>query len=274
MNGERLGVIAGGGDLPKRVAQHARSSGRDVFVLGIKGFASPEWVAGFDGAEVAIGEVGRSIRLLRQANCKEIVFAGGVRRPSFSVRNFDVRGALLLPELISAAAKGDDALLRVVVRTFENAGFRIIGADDVLKTLLAPAGPYGSSHPSASDWRDIRVAAKAAAEIGAMDVGQGAVARDGALMASEASDGTDAMLGRLQKGARSGVLVKRPKPMQELRIDLPAIGTTTVREAARAGLSGIAVEAGGVLVVDRDEVGRLADELGLFVYGFTPGELA
>lgn len=275
MTAGRLGVIAGGGDLPKRLAQHARAAGRDVFVLRLKGFAAPDWGDEFDGAEIAIGEVGKSMHLLRKAGCTEIAFAGFVRRPKLSIFNFDLRGAMLLPGLISAAAEGDDALLRVVVRTFEKAGFRVVGADDVVKTLLAPVGAYGRHQPSKFDWLDIRVAAEAALRIGRLDVGQGAVARGGTLQATEASDGTDAMLCRLQQPAvRSGVLVKRPKPMQEHRIDLPTIGTTTVLAASKAGLSGIAVEAGGALVVDRGEVGRLADELGLFVYGFSPSELA
>jgi DUF1009 family protein len=183
---------------------------------------------------------------------------------------------LLAPALLSAAGQGDDALLRVVVRAFERAGFSVVGADEILTSLLAPTGPYGSHRPTAPDWLDIRVAAEAAVQIGMMDVGQGAVARNGTVLATEGDDGTDEMLRRVAQPSvvRSGVLVKRPKPMQERRIDLPTVGITTVRAAANAGLSGIAVEAGGALVVDRSDVGRLADELGLFVYGFSASEIA
>lgn len=276
MAGGRLGVIAGGGDLPRRLAEHARASGRDVFVLSLKGFADPDVIDNFGGSEAAIGAIGKSIRLLKRAGCSDVVFAGSVRRPNFSIFNFDLRGALLLPALIQAAARGDDALLRVVVKTFEKAGFRVLGADEILTTLLAPVGSYGRHRPSPPDWLDIRVAAEAAVQIGMMDAGQGAVARNGVLLATETDDGTDAMLRRVAQPSvvRSGVLVKRPKPMQEHRIDLPTIGVATVLAASNAGLSGIAVEAGGALVVDRADVARLADELGLFVYGFSASELA
>jgi UDP-2,3-diacylglucosamine hydrolase len=276
MAGGRLGIIAGGGDLPRRLAEHARASGRDAFFIALKGFADPDAADRFEGGEASIGEIGKTIRLLRKAGCKDIVFAGSVRRPTFSIFNFDFRGAMLLPALIRAAAKGDDALLRVVVHAFERAGFCVVGADDILAALLAPAGTYGRHRPGPPDWLDIRVAAEAAIAIGMMDAGQGAVARNGALLATESDDGTDAMLRRVTPPSvvRSGVLVKRPKPMQEHRIDLPTIGVATVLAASNAGLSGIAVEAGGALVVDRADVARLADELGLFVYGFSPSELA
>jgi DUF1009 family protein len=186
-----------------------------------------------------------------------------------------MRGAALLPELLVAATKGDDAILRAVLDVFEKEGFRVVGADDVLASLLAPAGSIGQRGPSDADWADIREAAREAASIGLQDVGQGAVARAGKVIESETQDGTDAMLRRVAAlGGLGGVLVKRPKPQQERRIDLPTIGAATVKGAADAGLAGIAVEAGGALIVDRAEVGALADRLGIFVYGFTAAEAA
>jgi UDP-2,3-diacylglucosamine hydrolase len=221
-----------------------------------------------------MGEVGKGIKLLKQAGCAEIVFAGAVKRPDFSALQFDMKGAALLPKLLAAAGKGDDAILRVVLNAFEEEGFRVVGADDVLAGLLAPEGLVGGRKPSQADWADIRAAAKAAREIGVADVGQGAVARGGQVIESEKQDGTDAMLGRIRPArGLSGVLVKRPKAQQERRIDLPTIGVATVRRAAEAGLAGIAVESSGALIVDRNEVARVADETGVFVYGFKAAEL-
>jgi DUF1009 family protein len=278
MAGGRLAIIAGGGDLPRRLAEHAKISGRDPFVLGVAGFADPAFVAAHGGVHSAYGEIGRSIDLLKAAGVTEIVFAGTVKKPDISALKFDVHGLRLVPKLIAAAAKGDDALLRVVVDAYEKAGFRVIGADAVLADLLAPPGAFGANTPHEADWADIRVAAKTASEIGADDIGQGAVARNGSVVATETQAGTDAMLARvasmLNLHATGGVLVKRPKPGQERRIDLPTIGVSTVTNAAAAGLAGIAVEAGGALVLDRAAVARAADEHGLFVYGFRAEELA
>jgi DUF1009 family protein len=269
-----LGIIAGSGDLPVRVARHAKADGRSVFILALTGFGSPDLVKEFGGAEAAMGEIGKGVRLLRNAGCEEIVFAGAIKRPDFSALKFDIRGAALLPKLLAAAGKGDDALLRVVLGAFEEEGFRVIGADDVLTSLLAPEGAVGARAPSLQDWADIRAAAKAAREIGTADVGQGAVARNGLVIETETQDGTDAMLKRVRPaGGLSGVLVKLRKPQQEKRIDLPTIGAATVRGAAQAGLAGIAVEFGGALIIDRNEVVRVADETGIFVYGLKAAEL-
>lgn len=271
----RLGIIAGAGELPKRIATHAVATGREVFILGLRGFADPALIAEFSGAEAAMGEIGKGIRLLEGAGCKEVVFAGAIQRPDLSALKFDMRGAALIPQLAAAAGKGDDALLRVVLNAFEKAGFTVIGADDVLGSLLAPTGPLGSRSPRETDWPDIRAASIAALEVGVQDVAQGAIARDGVVIAREARDGTDAMLGRLPPSdACAGVLVKRPKPQQERRIDLPTIGVRTVEGVARAGLAGIAVEAGAALVIDQPQVAAAADRLGVFVYGFTKAELA
>jgi DUF1009 family protein len=271
----KLGLIAGGGDLPRRLAEHVRASGRGVFVLALKGFADPGLAAEFEGAEAAMGQLGKGLKLLKDAGCEEVAFAGTVKRPDFSALQVDMRGAALLPEILVAATRGDDAILRVVLGAFEKEGFKVVGADDVLASLLAPVGPMGRRRPSEADWADIREAAREAASVGLQDVGQGAVARSGRIIDSEKQDGTDAMLRRVATlGGTGGVLVKRPKPQQERRIDLPTIGVATVRGAAEAGLAGVAVEAGGALVVDQAAVAALADELGVFVYGFTEAEAA
>ncbi|MBI1338719.1 DUF1009 domain-containing protein [bacterium] len=277
-----LGVIAGGGDLPHRVAASARASGRPVFVLGVTGFVSSDLLAEFDAAEASIGEVGKQIKLLRDAGCVDVVFAGAVKRPDFSALKLDLHGARLLPSVISAAGKGDDALLRVLVQTFEREGFRVIGADEVMGGLLVESGVMGRIAPSKTDWVDIRKAAEVAAMIGAYDIGQGAVSCRGLVLAVEAQEGTDAMLQRCatlpaairgDAGARAGVLVKRPKPQQERRIDLPTIGEQTIELAALAGLAGVAVEASATIIVRREAVIAAADRLGVFIYGFEPDQL-
>jgi DUF1009 family protein len=273
-----LGIIAGAGDLPRRTAELARAAGREVVVLGVSGFADPDLVSAFGGQSFGIGETGRQVRFLKDAGCEDIVFAGVVQRPDFSQLTFDEEGLSLLPALKEAAGKGDDALLRVVLGAFSAAGLRIIGAEQAASALLAPSGVMGRHAPGEGDWRDIRRAAKAAEAIGALDIGQGAVSAGGIVLALEAQEGTDHMLARcaaLPPAVRGqgGVLVKRPKPIQDARVDLPTIGEETVRRAAEGKLSGLAVLAGGALIVNRPATIALADQLGLFIYGFRPEEV-
>ena len=283
MTARRLAVVAGAGDLPRRIVDHARATGRRPVVFGLTGFADASLMALEGATEVAVGEFGRLIRMMRDQQCEDVVFAGALKRPDFRSLRLDLTGVQALPRILAAARKGDDALLRAVMDTFADAGFNVVGADDVLGDLRAPTGAVGAHQPSEADWLDIRRAAVAAAAIGALDIGQGAVSCDGLILALEAQEGTDRMLARVAElpeqlrgtsHARRGVLVKRPKPQQERRIDLPTIGAATIIAAAEAGLAGVAVEAGGALIVDRDQVARTADSLGLFVYGFTPDQLA
>ncbi len=181
-----------------------------------------------------------------------------------------------MPKIIAAAATGDGALLGVLVDTVEAEGFLVIGADEAVQGLEAPPGALGAHHPDENDFRDIRKAAAIINALGPFDVGQAAVVADGLVIAIEAAEGTDGVLRRCTElaadngsGVRAGTLVKRPKPGQELRVDLPAIGPETIRKAEKAGLRGVAVEAGFALVIDRDEVVNCADKAGLFVYGFS-----
>ena len=279
----KLGLIAGGGDLPAKLASHARSEGREVFVVGVKGFVENDLLEAYESCEHSVGEIGKQLSSLKKANVKDVCFAGIVKRPNFDNLKLDSKGMLLLPRVVKAAAKGDDELLRVLVDVMEKNGFNVVGADDVLSSLLAPVGPFGAICPNEADLADISKAASVADAIGEMDIGQGAIVCRGLVLAVEAQEGTDLMLQRCAalpaelRGAvdsRAGVLVKRPKPMQERRIDLPTIGVQTVQRAADAGLAGIAVTGGGALVLDRNAVVAKADQLGLWLYGIPPSDSA
>lgn len=274
----KLGLIAGGGSLPAMVADHCREAGRDYFVIRLKGFAD-EAMRLHPGADVGLGQLGKCIKLLRQEGCKAVCFVGKVDRPDFSSLVPDMRGVAALPGVIAAARKGDDALLRRIVQEFEKEGFVIEGAHQVESGLTLPKGALGRHAPKPEHQGDIELALKVAREIGRLDVGQGAVVCDGLVLAVEAQEGTDAMLRRVAdlpaaiRGSPEhpkGVLAKAPKPIQETRVDLPTIGVATVHRAARAGLAGVVGEAERLLVVEREQVIRIADDLGLFIFGVEP----
>ncbi|MEZ5892325.1 MAG: UDP-2,3-diacylglucosamine diphosphatase LpxI [Parvularculaceae bacterium] len=269
---KKLGLIAASGSLPVRIAEMFPSG---VFVVRLEGLADPA-LASCDGEDCGMGEAGKIIRSLKNAGCDAVVFAGHLRRPDFSSLKVDWRGAALLPRVIAAAARGDGAILSVLVDAFESEGMTVIGAEETMESLAAPAGVIAGAAPDESQRADIAKAAAIVNALGPYDVGQGAVVSIGHVIAIEAAEGTDAMLDRCAQlpSAKGGVLVKRPKPGQELRVDLPVIGSETVRRAAAAGLAGIAVEAGLALVIDSEEMIAAAESAGLFVYGFSAAELA
>ncbi len=273
-----LGIVAGGGDLPVAVAESASKTGRAVFIVALQGLAD-EAVTRFQHEWAAIGEVGKTLEILRKHDCSEILLAGRVARPRFAELKVDAKGLLLLPKIIAASRKGDDALLRALAAFFDAEGFRTVGVEQAAPGLLAREGVIGRISPSAEASEDIAVAAKVVRRLGALDVGQAAVVCDGLVLAVEAVEGTDAMIARLgmlpeavrgTTARRRGVLVKALKPTQDRRTDLPVIGVETVRNAAAAGLAGIAIEAERSLIIDLRGVIAAADAAGLFLIAFAP----
>lgn len=265
----KVGILAGGGDLPARLAAAVRGTGREVFIVAFEGQTDPATIAGFPHLWSRFGAAGSIIARLKAEGVGDLVFAGPVRRPSFSELFPDWYTTKFLAK-VGTRALGDDGLLRSVARELEGEGFRVVGLHDILGELLTPAGPVGRLTPDEAALRDIARGVEVARGLGALDVGQGCVVQQGIVLAVEAIEGTDAMLDRcagLRRPGGGGVLVKVKKPQQDRRLDLPTMGTTTVEKAAAAGLAGIAVQAGGSLIVDRAAVGALADRLGLFVVG-------
>lgn len=270
-----LGIVAGRGDLPARLAEAALAQGRSVFVLALTGQADPAAVASYPHAWVRLADGAAALKHLRRAGVEELVFAGAVKRPSLLSLRPDRRAASFLAK-VGWRALGDDSLLSAIVREFEAEGFRVIGADAIWDDGRMPAGPLTHTRPDAEAWQDIRRGVAVVQALGAVDVGQGCVVQQGIVLAVEAVEGTDAMLARaadLRREGPGGVLVKLAKPQQDRRIDLPTVGPCTVDMAARAGLRGLAVEAGGALMMERRALIAAADAAGLFVFGIDPAQV-
>jgi len=267
-----LGIIAGSGGLPRRVIDSCRAAGREVFVLALEGEADGATVDGVPHAWCRIGAGAKGLDLLRDHGVVELVLAGGVHRPSLAALRPDWRAAKFLARA-GYRALGDDGLLSAVVRELEREGFRVVGGDQLLDEAELPEGPLGRVCPDADALADIAHGMRLARAIGALDIGQAVVVQQGLVLGVEAIEGTDGLLRRcaaLHRDGPGGVLVKAEKPGQEKRADRPTIGPQTVILAGTSGLRGIAGEAGATLVLERDEVIRLADAMGLFVVGVPP----
>jgi len=265
-----LGIIAGGGPFPGRVAAAARAAGRPVFIVALRGYAEPAVVAPFPNVVVRMGAASEILAHLRAHACTDLVLVGPVRRPSLMDLRPDAEGARIMARIGRAAFAGDDGLLAAVVRVLGEEGFRVLGAHEVLTEAVGHAGVLGQASPDAAAMADVSRGARVVRALGRVDVGQGCVVQQGIVLAVEAIEGTDAMLARaagLARPGSGGVLVKLVKPGQDRRTDLPTIGPRTVAAAAAAGLRGIAYEAGGTLVTDRTACVAAADAAGLFLLG-------
>lgn len=272
---DRLGLIAGGGALPLAIAARCEAEGRPVFVVRLTGFADPHLVR-YPGVEAGMAEIGRVLAALKAAECVAVCFAGTVNRPDFKALKPDLKGATLLPGIIAAATRGDDALLRKILSVFDTEGYAIEGADDILGGETLPGGALGRVQPTADQLIDLKKALYVAEKAGELDIGQGAVVCDGLVLAVEAQEGTDAMLARVADlpttlrggaGVQKGALGKAPKPIQDLRVDMPVIGARTIEMAAAAGLAGVGGVADRLILIDRPAIIEAADRLGLFVWG-------
>lgn len=270
-----LGILAGSGNLPARVAEAAIATGRKVFIVGLEGHAEPKVLAPFPHEFIRFGAAGRIIAALREHGCKELVMIGPVRRPSLFHLRPDVEAAKILTRVGRAAFAGDDGLLAAVIKILHEEGFSVIGAQSILSEALGPRGLLTRAAPDAAAMADIGRAITVVRALGAVDVGQGCVVQGGLVLAVEAAEGTDEMLARCAALARSGpggVLVKLVKPRQDRRADLPTIGSRTVRNAVAAGLRGVAFEAGGTILADRAGLVTEADAAGLFLLGLDPDD--
>lgn len=278
----RICIIAGGGNLPAAIAEDLDRQGIRPFVLMVAGEPDPEaGLERYDHESLALEDAPSLVKRLRRRGVTHVVMAGEIkRRPRIAAMRPGLGLLRHVPALLRALSSGDDGLLRFVVEWLEGSGFEVVGAHQIVPDLVATEGQFGKVSPEKTDWRDIDAARLAAEAIGALDIGQGAVAIGGRAIALEGIEGTDAMLARVKDlrdhgrlaGKQRGVLVKCSKPGQEARTDLPSIGPRTVDEAHAAGLVGIAVEAGSSLVLNGPEMIGKADALGLFVIGLPPRE--
>lgn len=273
-------MIAGGGLLPVEVAQGLVAQGSDPFVIQVEGETDPSTFAAFDGATLTLEEMGLLVPLLRREGIARVVLAGNIeRRPRWWRLRPTLEVLRMIRAVLASRVSGDDGALSRLVRYLEGRGIEVLGAHEIVPDLLAPEGFLTRRRPNDADRRDLAAAEEAARAIGVLDIGQGAVAVGGRVIALEGIEGTDGLLERVRTlrdhgriaGERGGVLVKCAKPQQELRADLPTIGPVTVVEAHAAGLAGIGVEAGRSIVLESGAVVRRANELGLFVVGLPEG---
>jgi len=263
----KLGILAGGGFLPIRIAERCRADGIEHFAVVFENHGDPAIFQNHPHIVSRLGAAGGIIKTLRKEGCDQLVMAGTIRRPSAKDVRPDLWGIKFLAKT-GAMALGDNGLVSALVRALESEGFDIIGADEIVPEYLVPRGLLGDCVPDDDATIDISHAVQAARALGERDEGQAAVVHHANIIAEEDSSGTDAMLCRLQETQNTGgVLAKTLKPDQERRVDLPTIGIRTIENAHAAGLSGIVVEAGNAFFYEREEAIALANSFGLFVIG-------
>ena len=271
----KLGIIAGGGVLPKLLIEHCQATGRDYFVIAVennadKAIFSPD----IPHQWIRIGQAGTGLKALQQEKISEIVMIGTIHRPSFADLMPDLRTTAFFAK-IGLKSLGDDGILRAVVAEIEGEGMRVVGIQDVMPELLVKNGVLTKVKPDKQALADIERGTAAALALGRLDIGQSVVVQQGLVLGVEGIEGTDELIkrcGTYQRKGVGGVLVKLRKPQQDMRIDLPTIGPRTIENLHAAGMRGVEIHTGNALIVDEETVINLADKYKMFVVGITPKE--
>tara|TARA_Y100001970_G_scaffold294183_1_gene448117 strand:- start:40586 stop:41404 length:819 start_codon:yes stop_codon:yes gene_type:complete len=267
----KIGIIAGSGELPAKIVAACKDIGRPYFIVAFINETDPQCYLGEDHILLPLAKVGKVFTALKNSGSTEVVMAGPINRPSLQGLQFDLRALKLITKFAASKNQGDDALLRLIVEELESEGFSVVGADEILgKQSTAQEGVMGSFKPSKASQDDIMLGINVVRQLGILDIGQAAIVQQKRVIGLEAAEGTDELLKRCESLILSGdpgVLVKFKKPNQDRRADLPTIGPRTVELASSIGLAGIAVEAQQTLIMDYNKVISLANERCIFILG-------
>ncbi|MFV0430790.1 MAG: lipid-A-disaccharide synthase [Alphaproteobacteria bacterium] len=269
---EKLGIIAGSGSLPKKLIKACIKQNRPFCIVALKDqFDNKDIPSDAKSITIRLGAGGKALAFLKEQGASELILAGGVKRPSLTSLRPDGWTAKQLKRFNLKKIGGDDSLLKTILHILEEEeGFKVVGAHEILPELVASSGMIGHIYPSLQSFEDTKKAFDIAKEIGRLDIGQACIVNEGRVVAVEALEGTDRMLERtacMKDQSHGGVLLKAAKPNQEMRVDMPSIGLKTLYNAQKAGLKGVALEAGAALILEPETIAAKADELGLFLMG-------
>ena len=273
----KVGLIAGDGSFPLEVAKSISQKNKEIFIIAIKGSASKD-IESYPHLWIRIGQIGKAIRALKENNCKELILIGGVKKPNVWLLNPDFGALKLFFKLIILPIKGDASILKTLLNFLEKDNkFKVVGAEKYISYLLMSKGLIAGEKINEQANIDIDIAVENCKNIGSKDIGQACVVVNGQIIASEDSSGTDKMLRDIiSKEIRfnnEGVLVKLAKPIQDRRVDLPAIGMQTIKLAKEIGLCGIAIEEKSSFISNKERVLKFANKNNIFIFGLSNEKL-
>ncbi len=252
-----LALISGRGLLPQAVSE---AHGAPVLTCALAGHA-PDGLT--PDITFALETLGSLFETLKSKGVDQVCFCGSIDRPRLDPEKLDAATAAFVPRFMEALGLGDDGALRIVLQLFEEQGFKVLAPHEASPALLPPAGYLTGTTPQQDVLESVARGDAALAQMGQNDLGQSCILSGGIVVLTEDESGTDALIQRAPKDA---VLFKAPKPGQERRADLPVIGPATAANAVKAGLRGIVIEAGGVMVLNQSDVLRRLNQAGLFLW--------
>lgn len=269
---DRLGLVAGSGDLPISILKECEKSDIKPFVVVLKDFAKESDYREYTHKPLKFGDVGKAISFFRKNKVKHIVFAGAVKKPDLKTIWPDLKGFFLLMQLLKCKIFGDDTILQTAIKFLEKEGFEILPVDKIVKDIKISHGIAGNIQLPNEDYiHDMELGIKVLRQIGDLDIGQSIVIQNGIVMGIECIEGTEKLIERCghlkYTTGRKPILVKIKKTKQTRKIDLPAIGEDTITQLKQAGFAGVAIDYENGLVINREATINLANKNKIFIYG-------
>jgi DUF1009 family protein len=265
---QKLGLIAGYGDLPKSVAEEARAKGYEIVAVGLEPLAEKSLSSVVDEIRwINVGKLGQVISFLKKSGVKKAVMAGKVPKTLLYKSKItpDLRAIKLL---FSLKDKSDDSILLALTKELKKEGITLLNTTDFTISLLTPEGVLTKEVPTENEWKDIAFGWRIAKEIGRLDIGQTVIIKNQAVMAIEAIEGTDEAIKRGGTLAGSGaVVIKVSKPQQDMRFDVPVVGLDTIRSMLEVKARVLAVESGKSIIIGKEQLIKEAEEEGITIVG-------
>ncbi len=260
-----IGLIFGDTDFPKEILKTVKKKYIDYLIIDLS--KSKKFKKDKKSYSVSIGQFGKIINILRENNCKKVLFAGKVNKPNFSKLKLDFRGFFYIPRIIKASKIGDAAILKEIIKILANNKIKTENSLKFNTELTLKKGNYSKIKPNNQDKLDIKTAIKTLNNLGQYNHSQGVVVRNKKVVSVEGKGGTEKML-RLSKSIKfrnHGVLVKFPKKKQDLRVDLPTIGLKTLKQCKTAGLKGIVIKSKQNVFLNKNKCINFANKNKMFI---------
>ena len=256
-----IGLIFGETDFPKQILKKIKKKQKYLIIdlTKIKSFKKDK-----NSYSVSIGQFGKIISILKENNCKKVLFAGKVNKPNFSKLKLDLKGVYYMPRIIKSSKLGDAAILKEIINIFKKEKIRTVNSSIFTPEFSLAKGNYSKTKPSTQDKKDIKISIKALNKTRPYGYSQGAVSRNNKVLAIEGKGGTQKMLKQI-KNKGNGVLVKFPKKKQDLRVDLPTIGLNTFKQCKRAGLNGIVLKHKKNIFLDKKKCIQYVNKNKMFI---------
>ena len=257
-----IGLIFGENNFPKEILKKIKKNYLIIDLTKNKAFKKDK-----NSHSVSIGQIGRIINILKENNCKKVIFAGKVKKPNFSKLKLDFKGIYYIARIIKASKIGDVAILKEVINIFKKEKIKIINSLSFTPELSFKKGIYTKTKPNHEDNKDIKKAVSTLSKLNNYSFSQGVIVKNNKVIAVEGNGGTSKMLQKIKnkQNTLNGVLVKLPKKKQDLRIDLPTIGLKTLVQCKKACLKGIVLKNKQNICLDKKQLIKFANKNKMFI---------